>query len=359
VPDPARPPLVLPLTHGRAIDDPNTALLQQIRTRTVRRMILPVLCLALLCGVDYLSATAGLVPDLVYLGILTALLIASVGFTLWVHEPQRRRGRSLLSRYGWRPVPAAMLSDNPCLARVILDGTEVTLRLTRLNWIGKQAVLRTGTLWICGPDERGRALARVAGSVGQAMADVTDARPSGMPPVLAVPSGPRPGDDPALIWARRSFGRTMLIFLAVMVLLTGVSIGFVTKDGFGHLGVSDSTAFGGLVAAPVMLILLVWAYVAGLRSSLRYARAAYWQAVPVSLDTWDAPANVAIRTGTGRVILPGGWQGYADFPRLTLDFAANLRATGVLWLAGEPAPGATVPIGLPGYPLRGVVKIRR
>jgi hypothetical protein len=318
-------------------------------------LIPSVLCVLLLAGIEALSIIAGMIPDVVVLGAVTLALGPLVVIAVVTQIPQQRRGKALLSRYGWRGAPATLLADKPCLARVGLDGAEVTLRLRRMNWIGKQALLRTGTLWVCGPDERGRALVRVAGSVGQALADVTDLVPSGVPPVLARPTGPRPADDPALIWARHAYHRGMVIIIGVLVLLTGVCVGFLTRFDFGR---ADSGTVGGLVAVPVMLLLIGWSYLVGLRALRRYADAPCWLPVQVSLDTWDTPATMAVRTGTGRLILPNGWHGYADFPRLPLDLAANLRATGVLWLAGEPTPGTTVPIGLPGYPLRAVVKIR-
>ena len=354
-----QPALVLPAPYARAIDDPNTALLEQIRLRSLRRGYVPALALVILGGAAYLDATAHDLPGLVYLGILIALVLTSAVLNWWTHLPQRRRGKLLLGRYGWRPVPARILADRPCLVRVALEGAEPVLRVRRLNWIGKQVVLRTGELWICGPDERGRALVRVAGSVGQGIADVTDARPGGAPPVPVHPGGPRPGEDPGLIRSQRYYHRAMVITVAIMVLLIGIGVGFLSQYGVADVGALDPVLVGWLFLGPVLLVLILWGYARTSKSMRRAAQAPYWQPVQVSLDTWDEPAFAAVRTGTGRVILPGGWRAYADFPRLSLDLAANLRATGVLWMIGDPVPGTLVPIGLPGYPLRGYVKIRR
>jgi hypothetical protein len=348
---------VLPYTDGRAIDDPNTALLLRFRTSILRRMIVLIGCLAVFGAIDYVSVADSLVPGEIFIWFMTVVLLVLVVFALWLHLPQQRRGKALLSRYGWRGVPATLLADKPCLVRIALGDTALTLRLTRLNWIAKQALLRTGTLWICGPDEQGQALVRVAGSVGQALADVTNAAPTGAPPVPQRPNSQRPADDPGLAWARRAFHRSMLIILGVVVLLAGINIGILSRSGFGTLG-TNAGAFGQVIAAPIMLIVLAWGYVAGFRQFRRYAAAPYWVPVQVSLDSWDGPPNMAVRTGAGRVILPNGWRCYADFPRLPLDLAANLRGTGVLWLAGDPVPGATLPIGLPGYAVRGTVKLR-
>lgn len=356
-PSPAQPPLVLPFTNGPAGDDPNTALLQRFRTSVLRRMGVLIGCLVLFGAIDYVSLADSMVPSEIFVWFLTVLLLLAVGFALWLHLPQQRRGKTLLGRYGWRGVPATVLADKPCLVRIVIDDTELTLRLTRLNLIGKQSLLRTGTLWICGPDEQGRALVRVAGSVGQALAEVTNTRPTGVPPVPQRPVSPRPGDDPGLLWARHAFHRSMLISLVVVVLLGGINVGVLSRTGLGDLGRNEG-ALAQLVGVTVMLIAIAWGYVAGLRQFRRYDAAPYWVPVQVSLDTWDGPPNMAVRTGSGRVILANGWRGYADFPRLSLDLAANLRGTGVLWLAGDPMPGATVPIGLPGFPLRGTVKLR-
>ena len=354
--DPAQPPLVLPLTSGRAIDDPNTALLHEIRRVVLRRSLGALLPLAIIAGFLALAIADHQAVGVGVVGAIFVLLAALLSVPQWLHQPQLRRGKALLSRYPWRPAPARLLAAKPCLARITLDDRELTLRLRRLNRIGEQSLLRTGTLWICGPDERGRALVRVAGSIGQALADVTDAIPSGLPPALIRPSSPRPGDDPALIWARRTSNRTMLIIVAVCVLLDGLTIGYLTKTGFDY---PNARTIGFAVGLTLMVLLMCRAWVTTARQFKRYDAAPYWQAVPVSLDTWDAATNVAVRTGTGRIILPDGWRGYVEFPRLQLDLAANLRATGVLWVAGDAVPGQTVPIGLPGFPLRAIVKIKR
>ena len=354
--DPAQPPLVLPLTSGRAIDDPNTALLQDVRRAVLRRSLASLITLAILGALLGLVVADHQIVGAVGLGIVVALLLGLLAFAQWLHQPQLRRGKALLSRYPWRAAPARLLADKPCLARITLDEGDLTLRLRRLNRIGEQTLLRTGTLWICGPDERGRALVRVAGSAGQALADVTDATPTGLPPAPIRPSGPRPGDDPALIWARRTSNRTMLIIVAVCVLLDGLAIGYLTKTGFDY---PNAHTIGLAVGLTLLVVLMCRGWFSTARQFRRYDAAPYWQPVQVSLDTWDAASNVAVRTGTGRIILPNGWRGYVEFPRLQLDLAANLRATGVLWVAGDAVPGQTVPIGLPGFPLRGVVKIQR
>lgn len=354
-PDLAQPPLVFPQTNGRAYDDPNTALLHEVRGALLRRSLFGLLPLVVLGGFLLLSIVRHEIAGILFAGILLALLLVSQAYALWLHLPQLRRGKALLFQFAWRPAPATLLSDKPCLARITLDQRQLTLRLRRLNWTGRQALLRTGGLWICGPDARGRALVRVAGSVGQGIAEVTDATPTGVPPVLVHPSGPRPGDDPGLSYARRLFNRTMLVLVVIFALLDGLVAGFLSKAGFAD---ADPGLAGWLIVQTLLLVLMCWSWFTGMRQFRRYANAPYWQPVPVSLDTWDAATNVAVRTGTGRIILPNGWRGYVEFPRLPLDLAANLRATGVLWLAGDAAPGQTVPIGLPGFPLRGVVKIQ-
>jgi hypothetical protein len=357
-PSPARPPLVLPQEYGRAIDDPNTALLEQIRARLIRRQFRPVVLLLVLGAIEYLSFSEGDLTEPVFLSIVILVLLASLATTCWLYLPLQRRGKALLSRFGWRPVPVTLLSDKPCQVRITLEGTEMTLRLRRFYWVAKQALLRTGTLWICGPDERGRALVRVAGSIGSGMADVIEATPRGTPPVLARPSTPRPGDDPALRWQRRVYHRVMLGQLALLLLIIGIGVGIVSRAEPGSLGYASPAVYGGAAALLVGLVLAALGYARGSKMLRQLADAPYWQPVPVSLDVWDEPANTSFRTGAGRVILPNGYHAYVDFPRLSFDLAANMRATGVLWLAGDGVPGETVPIGLPGYPLRGIAKFR-
>jgi hypothetical protein len=349
---PERPPLVLPQEHGRAIDDPNTALLERIRAGVLRRSSLVALILILFGVLMYFSVRDGQVTKSVYLGILLVALLALIALQLWLHVPHIRHGKALLSRYGWRRLPATIVSDKPCLVRVNIDGTDVTMRVRRTNRNAKQILLRTPTLWICGPDEQGRALLRLAGSVGHGLTQVTGAVPTGAPPTLIHPATPRPADEPALSWSRRIQSRALLIAMAVSLVFVGIGVGNLTWTGF-DFGEIDGTAFGGSIGGLAMFILMAQGYAKARKTFRQLAQAPYWQPVPVSLDTWDRPANSALRTGSGRVILPGGWEGFVDFPRLSFDLAANMRATGVLWVAGDAAPGATVPIGLPGYPLLG------
>lgn len=357
-PSPTAPPLLLPQQHGRAIDDPNTALLERVRARLIRRQVVLLVILLFVAGIGYLRAIEGDVTEAVFLWLIDTLLVVSIGISSWLYVPLWWRGKALASRYGWRPVPVTILSDKPCLVRATVDGTEVTLRLRRFYWLARQLLLRTGTVWICGPDDRGRCLARLAGSVGNGLADVTEAAPSGTPPVLVQPASPRPGDDPALSRSRRAYNRVMVTYLAVLLLIVGVSVGMLSRTGFGSLGSADSAVLVGSVFFVLAVILTIQGYLKGRKAFQQLADAPYWQPVPVSLDYWDEPAKAAVRTGAGRVILPGGVPAYVDFPRLTLDLAANMRATGVLWLAGDPAPGATVPIGLPGFALRGSARFR-
>jgi hypothetical protein len=340
-PNPAQPPLVQPFTDALALSDPNTALLQQIRERVIRLGFVPPLLVLVVGLLVSLGAGDNQRTELIFFGVLLGLLLALMGWRLWFYWPQHRRGYALFSRYRWQAVPAVLIANTPCLRR--------------MNWYGKQALLRTGTLWICGPDEQGRALIRIAGSTAEAVADVTDAAPTGAPPVLVRPSSPRPADDPALIRLRRATNRTSLITAAILVLLDGLGVGALTNASYNDV---SPVLTGWLCGATVALVFLARGWFVAQRGHRQSVAAAQWQPVQVSLDTWEAPTNVSVRNGSGRIILPNGWHGYVEFPRLRLDFAANLRATGVLWVAGDAVPGRTVPIGVPGFPLRGVVKIQ-
>jgi hypothetical protein len=39
--------------------------------------------------------------------------------------------------------------------------------------------------------------------------------------------------------------------------------------------------------------------------------------------------------------------------------AANIAATGLLWIVGEPTPGRAFAVGLPGYPHTGIGRFER
>jgi hypothetical protein len=77
-----------------------------------------------------------------------------------------------------------------------------------------------------------------------------------------------------------------------------------------------------------------------------------WVELRVALDTPFVPRTRGVARLTGWALHPDGRQ--TRF-RLVADvsLAANVAATGQLWLLGHPRPGKPAKSGLPGYPCVG------
>ncbi|WP_436495612.1 hypothetical protein [Actinokineospora sp. HUAS TT18] len=81
-----------------------------------------------------------------------------------------------------------------------------------------------------------------------------------------------------------------------------------------------------------------------------------WTRVEVRVSRWEArqdltvDTHLAIRRADGAILS-------ARMRAATGDLVTAVAETGVLWVAGEPAPGRTVAVGYPGYPLLTVARI--
>ncbi|MDT8910327.1 hypothetical protein [Amycolatopsis sp. PS_44_ISF1] len=87
---------------------------------------------------------------------------------------------------------------------------------------------------------------------------------------------------------------------------------------------------------------------------------------PSAHGTWtelevvlDGPVHVrgAKARFRGRTALPDGRAVEVRGRRVTLAVAANVAATGQLWLAGPPRPGKPTAVGLPGHAVYGSVRL--
>jgi hypothetical protein len=59
----------------------------------------------------------------------------------------------------------------------------------------------------------------------------------------------------------------------------------------------------------------------------------------------------------GRAMLADGREVAFRMPKVDVSLAANVAATGQLWIAGQPRLGKTLKAGVPGYPLLGRVRL--
>lgn len=295
--------------------------------------------------------------------LLLPLFAAVLGLTWWqVGTAQARYGgwlphaAALLSTTTWRKVNATVLrgGDRPVLEVEDVDRT-YRLRCGGLHAAAQQVVARAGHVWLIGPDEAGWSVVRVPGLHAPWAARV------GAEPVEPMPvPAPRPGaedtaaaDPVALAWAEDGV-RVQRRGLAVAVGMIVVGAVIVLRFGF------DEDGWLGMVWGGLVVLLGARALHRAVRQ-VREARAVLgmlaagpWTPVPVTLRPWQSPAATVDATGTARL---GEDRTLAiTLPRATVDLLASVEETGTLWFAGEPAPGATVVVGFPGYPLLGIAR---
>ncbi|MFJ6674160.1 hypothetical protein ACIQMJ_23880 [Actinosynnema sp. NPDC091369] len=335
-----RPAYLEPRTDVDALDDWSTRLvLDQFRGYVTWSVVIAVgLLVVAVSLVVFPDPAPGTVAAVVVLGLL-GLVTAIPPLAHRVETAPRRRG--LLDR-PWRRVPATVVAgggkwDEDRLLVFAEDGTVV---LRGLLSDGLDLVLDRQEVFLCGPDEGGRAVVRVAGLCRMFPVRVDtsedEARPREREPHVIG----RPLDDPAVARAARGFRwgtRTRVwcaLGAAVGAVLVALSVRPLSPAGL---------VVGGLliVAAALMTpssFLLDRLYreaVAALDS------ATGWTPAPITLFPWESTDEVA-----GLAQLPGG-TAVVRFPLPDPDLVANIADTGTLWVAGD---GEVVTVGLPRVP---------
>ncbi|HEX3786886.1 MAG TPA: hypothetical protein VHW44_03425 [Pseudonocardiaceae bacterium] len=347
-----------PATDRVAIDEPYTKMWFDLVVRASKRGQVSLVITVIALLIFSVTATQSLGRDdfgvlvLVVFGLLAVLN----GVAVLVNGRTRAVAESVYPRYPWHAVAATMVSDRPFVAAVQLGPDRVHLSLRRAQPVTRQVVLRSGRLWLCGPDERGRVMARVDGLSFGVPARILDQPPAdATPPVLTEPTGPRPLDEPMLAGLlRRQLRLGLVRYLGPAIVLALGVASVVVSPVYAAVG-------------PIFLVLaVVYAVLAGLavtrfqgilrQSSRLLADAPGWTPVLARLDSWQAAGRV-IGPARGQVWLPDGSTATVSVPRAGIDLVANIQASGTLWVAGPPTRGSTMAVGLPGYPLLGLATI--
>lgn len=319
-----------------ALDDPYTELRH---ARTARRA---ARARAVACGLGVLLAgylavvfaTGG--PTLLSV-LLTGLYLGLTAGHGYRVETRYRAEKRLYHHHPWRPADAAVVrtsaTGDTCLIEVTLDRRPSWLRVTHTGRDLRAVVHRTGRIWLCGPDRRGRAIVAVDGlSAG----------------VLALAC---PGPPERIELAR---GR------ATRLVPLGLGLVWLGLFGWWLATLAMRGSALGWIAGAVPLALLVWrAVLLRRRVTARRPPAAPvrgWTAAPVELDTWT-PEGATAGPARGTLRLPGGVRVPVELPAASVDLVASIQAGGKLWLAAPPAPGRTLTAGVPGYRLRTTARI--
>jgi hypothetical protein len=322
-----------PGTDGPAAQDWSTALILA-EARSVARLLtgFAVLVPLAVFVVVVLPMTPGNVGAVVVLALLGSCGL--IGPPLLLAQRHRR----LLLAQPWRrcPATAAATTETAIFDRLIVFEGERPLVLRGTLPDVPELVLAQQELFLVGPDEKGRALIRVAGlcQMFPVRVDTAEARPKEREPGL-------PGRPPRPRAFRRLRLATHAWRYAVAV---GVLGAVVLTLGLWPLSILAMIVGGVLLAVGAVTT------PTAVRLGRYYARAAAaadeatgWTSLPITLFPWE-PTNVV----AGLVQLPGR-TALVQFPLPNLDVIANIADTGTIWIWGTQAE--VVAVGAPQLPV--------
>ncbi|MFD1149400.1 hypothetical protein [Saccharothrix hoggarensis] len=341
-----RPAYLEPRTDVPAVDDWSTRLaLDEFRGSARVAGVLAVVFLVGAVGLAvFPESTPGTVAAIVVLALLG--LVTGILPLAYRHETAPRR-RGLLDR-PWRRVPATAAVGGPWeedRLLVFTDGATLVLRGTLLGI--PSLVLDRQELFLCGPDDDGRAVVRVAGlcRLLPVKVDEVETRPREREPHLVG----RPLDDPVVARAFRGFrwGTRARVWP-----VAGAAVGAMTAALSAWPLSPAGLVVGGLLIAFSAVMLPGVSAIGGLyREAVAAAESASrWTPVPVTLFPRAADHEVA-----GLAQLPGG-TAVVRFPLPDLDLVANIADTGTMWMAGDG--NGVVTVGVPRLPALMIAVVR-
>ncbi|MEU7787132.1 hypothetical protein [Amycolatopsis sp. NPDC049159] len=271
------------------------------------------------------------------------LALAGTVEAWWLHRAYAHVPEKRLKREAFRQVDVT--ADG-----LVVAGRTVGVRLPDGRWLRVRLdeahrLLLAGhrRVWLLG---RGpKVFVGFSGLVRVRRARVHETPPPGAVAVLAPAGSGSPRLDPVLTAHRRQLARELRTTAAFLLVLAGFAL-WVRLD-FPVMGwIAWAFAAGALLGA----------LATGLRS-LAHRR-------PLPADHWtelravlDGPVRMGRRGSarlSGLTMLADGTVVAFRLPKADPSMAANIAATGRLWIAGVPRPGAAR-TGLPGYPVLGTV----
>jgi hypothetical protein len=309
---------------------------------------------------------------LLLLGIATVFCLLVSGRYGLLHGDMRRRSR-MLQQQSWRPATVRVFSwgdDRKQHLLLVDDGSENPLRLRTygLDRVDEKVVMaRTRRIWLVGPDARGKYLYCFAGlCIPPLYAWVVDEQPPEDSEIMVEQAAPallaNAADDVVATWGLQWERRA----LRVVLLVAGSTlIGFLVLSGV-LLSTGAERAIESIAALGILLVLVgpVHAAVRIPRWLCLFARitrlrsAGPWTSVPVTLHDPVGRTQRRLRTYCGVATMPDG-RTVPVGVRALVPMAANIAATGLLWIVGEPTPGRAFAVGLPGYPHTGIGRFER
>jgi hypothetical protein len=290
---------------------------------------------ALLVLVPPDPGTIAAVVVLVLFGLLTALIPITARM-----ETSARRRRLLDGPWQRCAAAVAVGEDGALYDRLIVHRSAETLVLKGFLIPFPAVVAHRQEVFLCGPDDDGRALLRVAGMLRIVPAKL-DPRPAqARERELLLPG--RPLDDPGAARASRWFRWGTRLWLVPAVL--GVCGAVLVTLALRPLAVPGLVVGGLLLIAAAYSVPIVVMFVRWFAEALAGLCAAReWSPVPITMFPWEPGREVA-----GLAQLPRG-TALVRFPYPQPDVVANVSDSGMMWMAGDGI--GAVAVGVPGVPV--------
>ncbi|MET8993608.1 hypothetical protein [Amycolatopsis sp. Hca4] len=261
----------------------------------------------------------------------------------WLHRAYVRVPEARLKREAFRLVDITadgLVAAGRTVAVRLPDGRWLRVRLDEAH---RLLVAGHRRVWLLG---RGpKVFVGFSGVVRLRRGRVHDGPPPGALPVPAPAGSGSPRLDPVLTAHRRQIARDRRATAAFLLVLAGFA-GWVALD-FPAVGWLAWTFGAGALLGAVAAVLRAFAHD-------RPLAADHWTELRAVLDGPVRMTRHGAARLSGLTMLADGRVVPFRLPKADPSMAANIAATGRLWIAGVPRPGAAK-TGLPGYPVLGTV----
>jgi hypothetical protein len=288
----------------------------------------------------------GIAPFFTGAGVaLTLGTIALAGSVVawWLYRAHLWVPETRLKREPFRQVdivPDGLVAAGRAVGVRLPDGRWLRVRLDeayRLLLAGHRRV------WLLG---RGpKVFVGFSGVVRVRRARILDAPPSGAVAVAPVVASGSPRLDPVLAAHRRRIARELRAMAAFLLVLAGFAV-WVRFD-FPVTKWAALTITAGALLSALVTALRAVAY-------RRPLPADHWTELRAVLDGPVRMGRHGAARLSGLTMLADGTVVGFRLHKADPSMAANIAATGRLWIAGVPRPGAAK-TGVPGYPVLGTV----
>jgi hypothetical protein len=273
-------------------------------------------------------------------GVFLLLALVSLGSLVAFHLRWGRwaeTSKALLSSIVTRRVTAEVISWQGKNVVLALDGGQLCVRAGAVHRDARQVVARTGEIWLAGPDANGAVVLFIDALPvpvhGQSLAAV----PERMAPEA-------PAADLPLSYAKR--------FAAMQWIPVGIFLLLIAAFSYDVMDSEFRQVYGTFL---IVLLILSLARILPILKLPALVKAGHWQSYQATMHIWKGDPKLTGDLGVTITYPDGGIQP-VTIRHASAELVANIANTGLLWVAGTPAPGLTLAVGVPGYPIAAPAK---